>query len=229
PTALPTVPASAPPPNPKVNPQPYSQRALDYFETIAFGSEFSQNSPVRRIRKWTRNLSISVQGQWTEQDRQTLNRIVRELNALVDSDGIRLDITNAGSNTSSNTNSSITPNVEIRFAPHGQFANYEPSYVPGNLGFFYSWWNGDMELVRSRILISSDRISQEERNHLIREELTQSLGLMNDAWTYQDSTFYQGWTRTQNYSDIDRDLVRILYDPRVKPGQTPAQVRQALQ
>ncbi|MEM6501074.1 MAG: DUF2927 domain-containing protein [Cyanobacteria bacterium P01_C01_bin.89] len=199
-----------------IDPQPYGRRSLDYFETIAFGSEFSQSSPVRRVRKWTKNLRISVQGQPTRQDRQTLNRIVDELNELVTRDGIRLELTETN------------PNVWILVVPHGKFAEYEPSYVPGNLGFFYTWWNGNMELVRTRILISSDRISQEERNHLIREELTQSLGLMNDSWAYQDSTFYQGWTRTQDYSDIDRDLVRILYDPRVKPGQTPAQVRRAL-
>ncbi|MEM9246383.1 MAG: DUF2927 domain-containing protein [Cyanobacteria bacterium P01_F01_bin.153] len=201
---------------PSIDPQPYGRRSLDYFETIAFGSEFSQSSPVRRVRKWTKNLRISVQGQPTRQDRQMLNRIIGELNELVARDGIRLELTETN------------PNVWILIVPHRKFAEYEPSYVPGNLGFFYTWWNGNMELVRSRILISSDRISQEERNHLIREELTQSLGLMNDSWAYQDSTFYQGWTRTQNYSEIDRDLVRILYDPRVKPGQTPTQVRRAL-
>ncbi|MEM9770941.1 MAG: DUF2927 domain-containing protein [Cyanobacteria bacterium P01_D01_bin.73] len=194
----------------------YSRRALAYFSEIAFGSEFSQNAPVRRVRKWTKNLRISVQGQPTRQDRRTLERIVGELNGLIDRDGIQLDFTET------------SPNVVILFAPHGDFINHEPSYVPGNLGFFYTWWNNDMQLVRSRILISSDRITQKERNHLIREELTQSMGLMNDAWTYQNSTFYQGWTRTQNYSELDRDLIRILYDPRVKPGQTPSQVRQAL-
>ncbi len=196
--------------------QRYSNRALDYFEEIAFGSEFTQNRQTLRVRKWVQDLRIAVRGRPTRQDRGTLNRIVGELNALVAEDDIRLVFTNTN------------PNVEIYFVPHGQFPRYEPNYVPGNLGFFYGWWNGRMELVRSRILISSDRITQPERNHLIREELTQALGLMNDAWTYEDSTFYQGWTRTQDFSSLDRELVRILYDPRVKPGQNPDQVRRLL-
>lgn len=197
-------------------PRRYSAQALDYFNAIAFGSEFSQNSQTSRVRKWVQDIRISVRGRPTRRDRATLNRIVAELNTLIAQDGIQISLTDTD------------PNVAIYFAPHGQFMRYEPNYVPGNLGFFYGWWNGRMELTRSRILISSDRITQPERNHLIREELTQALGLMNDAWTYENSTFYQGWTRTQDFADIDRELVRILYDPRVKPGQTPGQVRQAL-
>jgi hypothetical protein len=52
----------------------------------------------------------------------------------------------------------------------------------------------------------------DEQKHLLREELTQSLGLVNDSWKYKNSIFYQGWTTTTEYSDIDRELIDILYN-----------------
>jgi hypothetical protein len=88
------------------------------------------------------------------------------------------------------------------------------------------WWNQKLEIQRARILISTTGINQRERSHLIREELTQSLGLMNDADTYRDSTFYQGWTDTQEFTMLDRDLIRMLYDARVRAGMTRDRVRQ---
>jgi hypothetical protein len=48
--------------------------------------------------------------------------------------------------------------------------------------------------------------------HLLREELTQSLGLFNDSWEYPESIFYQGWTTTTEFAPIDRELIDMLYN-----------------
>jgi len=80
----------------------------------------------------------------------------------------------------------------------------------------------------AKILIAIDEISQQERSHLIREELTQSLGIMNDSYSFEDSIFYQGWTDTINYLPIDRTIISLLYDPRLKSGMTQEQVRSIL-
>ena len=65
---------------------------------------------------------------------------------------------------------------EIHFAPESRFALIEPNYVPTNYGFFWTNWNADGEIYWSRVLISTTDVTQQERAHLIREELTQSLG-----------------------------------------------------
>jgi len=65
---------------------------------------------------------------------------------------------------------------------------------------------------------------QVKRSHLIREELTQSLGLMDDSYAYPDSIFYQEWTATQEYSDIDRKLIEMLYLEETRPGMSREQV-----
>ncbi len=191
----------------------YSRAALDYFMEVAFGNEFSNNPDTNYIRKWANDLQLAVRGRPTTDDRATLDRIVGDLNQLLGG-AIRIRFTTQN------------PNVVIYFVPEADFPKYDPHYVPRNLGFFRVWWTGNLEIQRAQILISTTGVSQRERSHLIREELTQSLGLMNDAETYRDSTFYQGWTETQEFSPLDRDLIQMLYDRRVRSGQTREQIRQ---
>ena len=52
----------------------------------------------------------------------------------------------------------------------------------------------------------------ESYKHLLREELTQSLGLFNDSWDYPESIFYQAWTTTTEYAPIDSELIDMLYN-----------------
>ena len=194
----------------------YSRAALDYFFEVAFGNEFSDNPDTHYIRKWSNNLRLSVRGGPTAADRATLDRIVAQLNQLLGG-SLRIVLTNQN------------PNAVMYFVPEAAFSRYDPQYVPRNLGFFRVWWNQRLEIQRAQILISTTGVTQRERSHLIREELTQALGLMNDAETYRDSTFYQGWTETQDFSPLDRDLIQMLYDRRVRSGQTRDQIRQLFQ
>ena len=53
---------------------------------------------------------------------------------------------------------------------------------------------------------------------MLREELTQSLGLAKDSNRYPDSIFQASWTATTEYSDIDKDVVRLLYHPAMQTG-----------
>ena len=56
------------------------------------------------------------------------------------------------------------------------------------------------------------RANDQEQKHLLREELTQSLGLFNDSYKYPESIFYQDWTTTTEYAQIDRELIDMLYN-----------------
>ena len=38
------------------------------------------------------------------------------------------------------------------------------------------------------------------------------------VFTYPDSIFQQDWTRTTRYAAIDRDIIRLLYDPSLDVG-----------
>jgi hypothetical protein len=121
----------------------------------------------------------------------------------------------------------VDPNIDIHFVPESSFTSVDPQYVPVNLGFFRVWWDSQEVINRARILISTQGLNQTERSHLIREELTQSMGLFMDSWRYQDSVFYQGWTSTVEYTPLDREIIRLLYSPQLESGMVRTQLQAA--
>lgn len=186
----------------------FSQSELEYFYEIALGAEYGESGNV--IHKWADDIGIKLKGRPTDRDIETINEVISELNYIIY--GIKLDIV------------VWDPDIEIYFDSVDRFSSIEPNYIQGNTGFFWTWWDDSGALYRARILIATGGINQKERSHLIREELTQSLGMMNDSYEYKDSIFYQDWTDTGSYSDMDRAVIRILYDPRIKLGMTMDEV-----
>jgi hypothetical protein len=156
-----------------------------------------------------------VHGEPTPADQAALARIVADLNEVVPDLGVAITSTDS--------------NVEVHFIPMADFSLHVPTYVRGNLGYFWAWWNPDQEITRAHVLISSEGVDQTQREHLLREELTQILGVMKDSWLYPESIFYQGWTETGNFAAIDRTVLEMLYRPEVRPGQDRGTVLQRLQ
>ncbi|MCT7953556.1 DUF2927 domain-containing protein [Ancylothrix sp. C2] len=85
-------------------------------------------------------------------------------------------------------------------------------------------WDETKQITGAEILISTTGVTQKERSHLIREELTQAFGLPADSDKYSDSIFYQQWTDVTEYSSLDKKLIRMLYSPQVKPGMNESQL-----
>lgn len=193
-------------------PRVFPPEAIAYFEEVAFGPEFGGGP--REIRKWTKDVRIVVHGDPTEEDLVTLHDVVADLNAIIET--ILIDIV------------AVDGNFDLHFAPEAEFAAIEPNYVPVNMGFFWVWWDGDGNITDARVLVSTTGLTQAERNHIIREEVTQSFGLMSDSFAYDDSMFYQGWTETQEYSEIDELLIEMLYLPEVEPKMTVAEARMVI-
>lgn len=205
------LPAPVTPPMP-TSTRRYTDQEISYFTEIALQSEYGVTNS--QVRKWNGPVRIKVIGSPTAADRQALQAIIAELNRLAPAISIEVTDQNA--------------NVDLYFVPESQFRRYEPNYQPTNLGFFWTWGNGNT-IDRARILISTTGVTQAERSHLLREELTQALGLMQDSWRDPKSIFYQGWTATNEYTDLDRAVIEILYRPEIKAGMTRSQVLSVLQ
>lgn len=191
----------------------YTEEELSYFTEIAFGAEFG--NAVSVIKKWEEDLRIKISGVPTDEDIQTINDIVSDLNYIIDAIDIKI-VNNK-------------ENVTITFSPESEFSDIEPGYVPKNYGFFWALWHDDNYVIyNASILISTEGINQKERSHLLREELTQGLGLMNDSDKYEDSIFYQDWTSVTEYSKIDSSVIRLLYQESIRPGMTKERVLEIL-
>lgn len=182
----------------------YSNLGLSYFREVAFGAEYGTLSRV--VRKWAGDLRIAVHGVPTPADLQALEEVMADLRVVMR--GRQIQVVNEEAN------------LNIYFAPESEFSTIDPNYEPTNYGFFWVWWGADQQLLRSQILISSTGITQEARSHLIREEITQSLGLMNDSWRFPESIYYQGWTSTTSYTALDFIVLEMLYRDEIKAGMT---------
>ena len=196
-------------------PTRFTQTQIDYFMEIALGSEWGNSNQL--IRKWNQNLRIKVTGTRTNEDIAALNTVIGEINGLINGSGVQLTLDDNN------------PNVEIIYASQTEFRRIEPNYAPGSSGFFRTFWDRGV-INRARILITdSHRVSQSERSSVVREELTQIMGLVRDSWRYQDSIFYQGQSNVNQYSAEDRAIIQLLYLTSIQPGMSRSQVASALQ
>lgn len=194
------------------NPFPENE-TVRYFLEIALGSEYGMGAFT--VKKWKTDLKVEILGQPTAEDLQTLNRVIEELNRLIGPQ-VRIDVVPGEGN------------VQVYFIPDGEFYQYEPQGIVYHGGFFWNWWNTAGELYRARVVIAADRISQRLRSHLIREELTQALGLMNDSQRYENSIFYQNYSETTEFSELDCAVIKLLYSEDILPGMSDYEVKEVL-
>ena len=172
----------------------YTDAELDYFFEVAMNIEFG-SSGTQRIRKWRTDLLIEVHGTPELADLEELDLVISELNELQSE--VTLSVVESGGN------------VQLYFSDVESFRAEERNYVNGNDGFFWTYWSGG-PIVRANIFVAASQ-AEIYRRHLLREELTQSLGLMNDSYLYDDSMFYARWTDVTEFSDIDTTIITMLY------------------
>ena len=187
---------------------------LDYFNEVAFDTEFGDST--QKIAKWVTDVKIFVSGEYPPYLDAELTRIINEINDL--SESIQL----------SRTPFKDKANYQIYFGTGAEYAQIEPSakaYVDDNFGLLWVYWNANNEIYQGSMYVDIERTGdQDAQKHLLREELTQSLGLLNDSYTYSDSIFYQDWTQTTEYSEIDKQVIKVLYSKKIKPGMTKQEV-----
>ncbi|MBQ0732825.1 DUF2927 domain-containing protein [Aquimarina celericrescens] len=197
----------------------YEFNVINYFKEIALGSENGTASKI--TRKWTSTMRIFVDGEVTLANQRALNSIVSEINNLV-SDGFEIEIVD-------NLEQS---NYHMFFGSAREFVAIYPYHserVIENWGLFRFYINESNEIIQGHMYVDIERANEIEQRHLLREELTQSLGLARDSYTYLNSIFQQNWTTTTQYAEIDKDLIRLLYHPDMRIGLNNDEVRPVLE
>lgn len=197
----------------------FNQEVISYFKEVALGFEFGSASNI--TRKWGNNdMKIFVGGEASETLTNELSKIVSELTALT-TDNFNIEI----------VADSTASNFYIYFGSGADYAEIFPSqkqYVASNWGLFSVFWNGNNDITRGYMYVDVFRAEPVAQRHLLREELTQSLGLARDSSKYPDSIFQQNWTLTTSYAPIDKEIIRLLYHPNVISGFTADQAETML-
>ncbi|RAP33218.1 hypothetical protein DID75_02810 [Candidatus Marinamargulisbacteria bacterium SCGC AG-410-N11] len=189
------------------NIQFFSQTSINYFSEISLGAEYGGS---KKITKWTKHPIVKVNGNYTSQDIQELQKIIQEINSISSTIKLNLILDN-----------SKKGDINIFFCPRKEFYKFINSpHVHSAEAFVRVFINSNNEITSSKIVINSNQSNKTIKNSTIREELTQSLGLLNDSWLYSNSIFYQGSSNTTSYSKIDKDVIALLYSKDIKPGYT---------
>jgi len=170
------------------------------FERIAFSSEFGGQYRAGRLIRWDGPITVRITGHAPDRFRAEVERQLAELRQL---SGLAIDFAPAGAE-------GAAPAMTIEFSASRGGTAFDPNAPCRTL-----IWETGFAIRRVQVYITP--YPDELRRHCIAEELTQSLGLADDSPLLRDSIFNDASSR-QRLAPWDALMVRILYDPRLKPG-----------
>lgn len=191
----------------------------NYFKEVALGSEFG-NTP-QNIRKWNSDMRVYMKGDEIPYMETEMEEIISELNQMLDPITITMvdDELDANYIVYLGSGDNYVAEIESNASP----------YVDENLGFFWVYWDSGNIIYRGSMYVDVfEVVDQDAQRHLLREEFTQSLGLMNDSEENPSSIFFANWTTTTNYAPIDEEIIQLLYNTPIEAGMDGTQVDQVL-
>lgn len=199
-------------------PTTYEKKLISYFKEIALQSEYDGNP--EKIIKWEQPMVLFIfKEQEFKPQMSIIKKTIEEINRLV-TDGFKIVITN----NLSRSNSILYLCKKEKVAELDRFfyeiltkdIDYDIS------GLAYSEFDTKTNVIDKSLIFINSEYTFEVQESTIREEITQSLGLAFDSKMYSNSVFYKDKfnqeIRIKEYSQFDRDIIRLLYHPRMKPG-----------
>ncbi|NAS29696.1 DUF2927 domain-containing protein [Flavobacteriaceae bacterium R38] len=211
-------------------PTAYESELIEYFKEVALKSEFDEN--VNKIIKWRKPMRLYVvtdKNQTYEKQMFFIQNAINSFNTLA-TDGFKIELSDDFENS----------NSYLYLCSREKIAKVNPNFyqqltdnLDDNLsGFVYMefYWTS-YNIYRSSIFIDiNDSLVVQEST--ILEEITQSTGLPNDPESHKNSIFYEHKSdediNIKEYSDLDKDVIKLLYHPRMKPGLNSKQVERVI-
>jgi hypothetical protein len=198
---------------------------VDGFVKITFGAELHFSGAVDRIRKYDRPVRLYVEGRAKPDRRSELARIVDDIRARVQ----HLDIALTRSRGDANVIVTLVRNREIPRTIRKLFGREKAKRIVLDLD--PQCLSGFRKDDSFRILQSNVILAVDAGNFIFRdcayEEILQALGPINDdasiPWTMFNDDVNMGF-----FGIYDQYILNILYDPRIRPGMTLAEVRALL-
>ena len=177
----------------------FTREERDYFNKIA---KFWEYSGEKEISRWHSDVKIFVTGEKRDYLLDELDRVVKELNQIIDPIGISV------------VDREEDANVKIFFGSHEEYGKLNPS---SKKHLDHCWGlvsiNKGKVIRNGKIFIDIYRSKNTtKQKHTVREEITQCLGLTNDSYSYPESIFYQGPSAVTEFAPIDRKLIDMLYN-----------------
>jgi hypothetical protein len=191
----------------------YDIELVNYFNEVALNAEFDV-SP-NRVTKWTEPMKVFIlKEKELNYEVSIIKNTIEKINILVQ-DEFHIQLTDDPKKC--NAVIFLTEREQLEPLLPTLFENINTE-VDGlaEIGFDLETF----QITDAKIFI--DILQPKETiESTILEEITQSIGLMNDSEKYSNSVFYENKVdsiNTVEYSKMDIEIIKILYHPKMKPG-----------
>lgn len=191
---------------------------VDQFIDLAIGSEFG--SGPRTIRRWEKDIKVYIFPSENIALENELSRVIQELNKLLPGIGIgRVSL-------------QVQANMLVTLGSAKDYARFVSSdtekRLEKNFGYFSCKVPKTTRKIREcSMYVDTERAKPGLAKHLVREEFTQSLGLMNDISYNPESIFFDKYSETSEFSPRDKQMLCFLYSEWIAPGMSESEVRKA--
>ena len=177
--------------------------------------------PDKVLSKWIKGaVTFTVLSNPSSYSSQCVDAVIAEMNNLIDPVTFTRD------------DASASPDITVRFITQAELNEVYSrlgSPAPANLHGYMTYESnhqGNEELLGGHIYISTDSpISEVNRCGVIRHEMTHTIGLPFNSTLHNYSIFGFGIEGKSDYIEIDREVIRLLYNSGVLCGSNEAQVR----
>ena len=193
----------------------YSPEAMEYFLVAAFGGSDSAGADLgfkraTSVVKWSQDIYVCVEGA-TALDLLIVSEVIATLRGLIKP----VEITRVDCAEEFNFQVVITSVLRFNhYVAFREFGTVDTVRIGGTAALYTDERNSVHKVIA---LINSSLVGK-RRSHAIWEEISHGVGSTNDSYHDPRSLFYEGPSFVFRLTDIDKEIIRILYDPRIKPG-----------
>ncbi len=185
---------------------------------VALGSEYGADFEISR--RWHSDMKLFVKGEFEPFLLEELDLIITEINTL-SPNGFKIEIVDdehdsnfiAYLGTKEKYNQLFPGASELLKKNNGLFRLKMEKFV----------------IVQGHLFVNTDLPFLDLQKYLLREELTHSLAFGDDINYYPNSIFYEQPSRVTEYSTNDKEIIRLLYHPKMIAGLSERSVRNILE
>lgn len=195
---------------------------LHFFDDVVFAGKLGG-----RVVKWTRaptvrletiaRASATGEGRAVDNDPRLYAALVDHVAAIAEASELNMRVLPDGIDKGGDIVVTLVP---LTLFPTLSFDGVPRKVLREQMGpgrcFFLIWPNQDRSIAKAHVVINSI-LSEDHIKHCFYEEIVQSLGLPNDSDRLRPSIFNEQMMLS-GLSDLDRRLIRALYDPAITPG-----------